>query len=96
MAPIEIPPHSTILPRDCRRIKVVVVQPYLEAMATLPSITRQYDVCALAYNGVLLISGPVDQVNELAPKLGNVVNTLYEGCDDDGSHDLCINIYTIT
>jgi len=90
------PETARILPKDCRKVKVVTVQPNSEAMVMLPDITRKYDICVLVYNGVLLISGPLDQVNEVAPKLGAVVNTLFEGCDSDGSRDLCINIYTIT
>jgi len=95
VTPIEFP--TRILPKDCRRIKVVTVQPNVEAMIMLPGITRTYDVCALVYNGVLLISGPVDQVDEVAPKLGSVDRTLYEGCDyvNGVYRDLCINIYTI-
>jgi len=94
VAPIEIP---RILPKDCRRVKVVEVLPNSGSTCELATITKQYDVCALVYNGVLLVSGPVDQVDEVAPKLGSVDKTLYEGCDyvNGVYRDLCINIYTI-
>lgn len=93
MAPIEFP--SRILPKDCRRIKVVVVNPV--SVVDLPEITKRYDVCVLVINGVLLVSGPVDQVDEVASKLGSVDKTLYEGCDYANGvyRDLCINIYTM-